>query len=368
MVERNAKVIAEQFKPIDLPPLSDKPLVSVLMANYNYAKYVGEAIESVLCQTYESFEVVVCDDGSTDNSREVIAKYAERDPRVRLVAKENGGIGSALNAAYAASQGEIICLLDADDVFLPEKLARVVEALRRAPQCGACLHRIIKMYPDGRTFGCPVPVVFVEGWMGPEALRGGGIPKTLPSKSIPEASGMSFRRVVTEAIFPVPSRIRIMADGYVCYAAQFVSEFCAVPEVLAKLRVHGHNTNGSAEYTLGNVTRNVEGLSQFVGEVREFLAVRYGEPVARELRIEDNSIYCSGRLLLYILADQGSRKKTMPPPEEWVRGVHPRRQRILIRTLLALPAPLSRRALLLWKGLSPVDASILRFTRFLLRI
>ena len=112
--------------------------------------------------------MVVCDDGSTDNSCEVIASYTKQDSRLRLLSKQNGGIASTLNAAYAVCSGEIICILDADDVYLPGKLSEVLGAFRRFPRSGACFHRILKMRQDGSAFGYAGPVVF-SGRMGGSA-------------------------------------------------------------------------------------------------------------------------------------------------------------------------------------------------------
>src|ERR1700691_1036540 len=111
--------------------MNSKPLVSILINNYNYGRYIREAIESALTQTYTHTEIVVVDDGSTDNSFEVAASFGNR---VRLVRKENGGQASAFNAGFAASRGEIICFLDSDDLFIPTKVGRVVEIFGRYPQ------------------------------------------------------------------------------------------------------------------------------------------------------------------------------------------------------------------------------------------
>src|SRR6188474_3407037 len=97
-------------------------LVSVIIDNYNYGRFLREAIDSALGQTYPRVEVIV-DDGSTDDSRAVIAAYGDR---VVPVLKENGGQASAFNAGFAASRGELICFLDSDDAFKPEKVAAVV--------------------------------------------------------------------------------------------------------------------------------------------------------------------------------------------------------------------------------------------------
>lgn len=98
-------------------------LVSILINNYNYGRFLPNAIDSALKQTYPNIEVVVVDDGSTDNSREVINSYIDQ---IIPVFKNNGGQASAINAGFAASKGEIICFLDADDIFLPDKVSEVV--------------------------------------------------------------------------------------------------------------------------------------------------------------------------------------------------------------------------------------------------
>ncbi len=92
--------------PIPLKTLPERPKVAVLVSNYNYAEYIRQAIESVLAQTYKNFELIICDDGSTDNSKEIIAGYCLHDSRISLIAKENGGQASGFNAAFAASTGE----------------------------------------------------------------------------------------------------------------------------------------------------------------------------------------------------------------------------------------------------------------------
>ncbi len=121
-------VFLDKLGPMELPPLPKVPLVSVLIASYNYGEYIGEAIDSVLNQTYQNFEIVICDDGSTDNSLEVIRAFAQKDSRIKYVFKENGGVASALNIAYFMSEGNIICFLDADDIFIRDKLYLVVQA------------------------------------------------------------------------------------------------------------------------------------------------------------------------------------------------------------------------------------------------
>ncbi len=105
--------------------MKHNPLVSLVINNYNYGRFLAEAIDSALKQTYPHTEVIVVDDGSTDNSRDITASYGDN---ISPVLKQNGGQASAFIAGFAASKGEIICFLDSDDMFLPEKVADIVDA------------------------------------------------------------------------------------------------------------------------------------------------------------------------------------------------------------------------------------------------
>ena len=93
-------------------------LVSIIINNYNYGRFLGKAIDSALKQTYAYTEIVVVDDGSTDNSRKVIASYGNQ---IIPVFKQNGGQGSAFNAGFKICNGDAICFLDSDDFFIPVK-------------------------------------------------------------------------------------------------------------------------------------------------------------------------------------------------------------------------------------------------------
>ena len=104
------------------------PTVSVIIPTYNMAKYVTEAIDSVLAQTVGDIEVVVVDDGSRDNTADVMASYAS-DRRVRYIRKPNGGEASARNRGLREARGPLIAFLDADDVWFPTKLERQIALL-----------------------------------------------------------------------------------------------------------------------------------------------------------------------------------------------------------------------------------------------
>jgi glycosyltransferase involved in cell wall biosynthesis len=115
----------------------ERPLVSVLMASYNAAEWIGESIESVLGQTYPHVELVVADDASTDETPAIVSRYAGRDARVRLVAaQERAGPTRRRNDALDAARGSLLGWLDHDDVWLPTKLEQQVPVLADRPDVG----------------------------------------------------------------------------------------------------------------------------------------------------------------------------------------------------------------------------------------
>src|SRR5712692_159192 len=188
--------------PAPLGKLVHSPLVSVLMSNYNYGAYIGEAIESVLGQTYGQFELLVCDDGSKDNSCEMVERYVRQDRRVRLLRKENGGQASGYNAGYRESRGRIIAVIDSDDIWMPQKLERIVRAFQGHPESGLIAHRLQLVDEKRRRLGVwPLLARIPDGWQAPALLRNGGILEDLPP-----GGGLLLRREIAERIFPLPEQ------------------------------------------------------------------------------------------------------------------------------------------------------------------
>ena len=111
----------------DLP---DGELVSVIVPAFNAAAFIAEALDTALAQTYENLEVVVVDDGSTDNTAEIVAAIASRDSRVRLLRQKNCGVAAARNLAISQSRGTLLAPLDADDLWHPDKIEMQVNAMQ----------------------------------------------------------------------------------------------------------------------------------------------------------------------------------------------------------------------------------------------
>lgn len=131
-----------------------KPEVSVVIATYNMGRYLAEAVNSVLAQPDVDLEVVVVDDGSTDDTLEVMTAFAA-DPRVRLIAQENRGQPRAKNAGIRASRGRFIAFCDADDYWLPDKLALQLPLFERNPRIGVVCSGTLALHEDGEVRSHP---------------------------------------------------------------------------------------------------------------------------------------------------------------------------------------------------------------------
>jgi len=132
------------------------PRISVIVPAYNAAAFLRDALESVLRQTYPDWEVVLVDDGSTDGTKEVIeACIPAFNGRLRYIYQENRGCGAARNAAIAASSGELIALLDADDIWLEKRLEAGVGVLDNHPKVGLVHAQVVRIDREGRIIGKP---------------------------------------------------------------------------------------------------------------------------------------------------------------------------------------------------------------------
>ena len=148
MGETNLNAIAGE-RPTEVEPRR----VSVLIPVYNCGPYLDEALWSVRRQTYSDFEVVVVNDGSTDDSLAVLRRHADEDSRIVVLDRPNGGIVVALNAGLAACRGELIARMDGDDVTVPNRLALQVEAMDRDPSLAAVGGQAVLTDAAGRVTG-----------------------------------------------------------------------------------------------------------------------------------------------------------------------------------------------------------------------
>jgi glycosyltransferase involved in cell wall biosynthesis len=119
------------------------PVISVVLPVYNGEKYIAEAIESILCQTFSDFELIVIDDGSTDETYRILSEYQVKDYRIVLISRENKGLIATLNEGVALAQGKWVARMDSDDIALPYRFERQLERLTAtgADICGSWAQR-----------------------------------------------------------------------------------------------------------------------------------------------------------------------------------------------------------------------------------
>jgi glycosyltransferase involved in cell wall biosynthesis len=219
----------------DVSPAS-QPSVDVIIDNCDYGRFLGACIDSALAQTHDNLQVIVVDDGSSDESREVIAGYGSR---VTAVHKPNGGQASAFNAGFTRGEGDIVVFLDADDVLLPELAAEVAQAFAASPQAAKVQYRMAVIDERGRATGETKPPSdrrLPAGTLWREELT---FPFDLPWMP---TSGNAFARRVLERLLPVPEEeYRLGADWYLVHLSPLFGPVVALDRIGAAYRVHGDN-------------------------------------------------------------------------------------------------------------------------------
>lgn len=213
------------------------PLFSVLIDTFNYGKYIEEAVCSVLQQDFpaEQREILVIDDGSTDDTEKRLEKFGDT---IRYFKKANGGQASAFNFGLQHTHGEFIAMLDADDVWLPNKLSRTLQAFVTQPDAGMVYHRLCHWVDGARDDG-EVPsrdhFIAVSGRVPDSRF-------SLLCYPMLGTSSLVFRRRSIQDLLPVPEVLRTQADTYLTALIIFICPVTAIDEYLAKYRIHGANS------------------------------------------------------------------------------------------------------------------------------
>lgn len=209
-------------------------LVSIVITNYNYGQFLAEAVDSALSQTWPTVEVIVVDDGSTDDSTEIMRAYGDR---IVPILKPNGGQASAFNAGISAARGEFVHFLDADDLLHPNAVAQYID-LFDDPE-------VVKVHG-------PLEVIDKAGnplsklWPSCKLSEGSMLETTLrygpASYCSCVTSGNVWRRTFLTAIAPIPEdAFRVSADAYLFTLSPLFGSFRKVDAPLGSYRYHGAN-------------------------------------------------------------------------------------------------------------------------------
>ncbi len=256
------------------------PLVTVVIPCYNQAHFLGEAIESVLAQSYPHFEVVVVDDGSTDET----SKVAERYPGVRCIRQENRGLSGARNSGLARSEGEYVVFSDADDRLVPEALEVGVEQLSAHPGCALVAGHCRFIALDGSLVKWQQPLVERDHY---GVLLGGNNYIWMPAE-------VMYRRAVFETVGGFDTSMNAAADYdlYLRIAREFPIH--CHDRVVADYRQHDTSMSRNSALMLKAVLAVLRSQRKYVkGNTQHKEAYKagmrfwrkdYGDPLVEEVR------------------------------------------------------------------------------------
>lgn len=212
--------------------MTHEPLVSIIIDNYNYGDFIKDAIESALNQTYQNVEVIVVDDGSTDNSREIISKYLKVG-RIKAIFKGNGGQASAMNAGFQICNGDLVMFLDSDDVLKPNAIETAVKVWRPGVSKVQWRLEVVDAELKPADMFCP-PIG--------KRMPSGNV-RTLVNRwleyTAPPQSGNVYSHVFLDQAMPIPETDFLMgADVPLGLAAPFFGLIVSVDRILGYYRRH----------------------------------------------------------------------------------------------------------------------------------
>jgi glycosyltransferase involved in cell wall biosynthesis len=221
-----------------------KPLVSVVIPSFNHERFLEEAIRSVLRQTHENVEVIVVDDGSTDNSLDVA--HAIHDPRVRIYAQENQGAHAAINRGLALARGTWLAILNSDDVFAPSRLEKLLCSFEAEPRPALACSHIEIVDSTGKVLGVKhgfhdlLPRSIAHP-MDTFAALDDPVLNLLGSNYLATTSNMLFPAALIEQIGTFRA-FRYTHDWDFALRAAVCGDIAIVDEPLVRYRVHTRNT------------------------------------------------------------------------------------------------------------------------------
>lgn len=221
-----------------------EPLVSVIIPSYNHQNFIGRAIESVLKQTYEKLEIVIIDDGSKDNSPDIIRNY--HDPRIKFIEQENHGAHNTINRGLNMALGEYLCILNSDDEFHSDRIKQMLDRLIKDENPGLACSYIQVIDSRGRILGVKEGPRNLDPWpMERDEITFKAIDclplNLLMSNFISTTSNMFFHRSIWEAVGPFRN-LRYAHDWDFAFRCADHAPISLVPEPLVRYRVHHSNT------------------------------------------------------------------------------------------------------------------------------
>lgn len=231
----------------------NQTFLSILVTNYNKENWIQRCLKSVFEQTYQNFELFIVDDASTDSSLEKIHELAiVEKPNVKLIQlQENKGMANAYNLMLAQARGDIVCLLDSDDFWYPNKLARVIEHYSQHPTAVLHQHKLDIHRGDVFTNDCPRKYL----------LSGDLLQYMIDTKRLPlfmPTSGLSFQMDVIKKVLPIPLSFHKTGEAFLTRTVCCYGEVISTLESLGGYGVDGTNAWFENDYfDVKSYSRNI---------------------------------------------------------------------------------------------------------------
>jgi glycosyltransferase involved in cell wall biosynthesis len=236
------------------------PLVSIIVTSYNYGRFLRPCIDSALAQTHPNCETIVIDDGSKDDSPDIIRSYGSR---VRATLKPNEGPASSWNLGFAQSRGEFVLFLDSDDVLSPTAVEVALKAFD-APDVVRVQWPLWQINASGERTGGFIPGTELDQGHLRDALLKNGPASYMSAPT----SGNLWRRSFLEKVLPVPSQFKLMCDAYLMTMSPLHGAIRALKEPQGYYRTHGHNDYHSMTF-LPRLERDVRSFEHRCELLRE---------------------------------------------------------------------------------------------------
>lgn len=238
--------------------------ISIIVSNYNYAKFLNEALLSAHLQSYKNTELIVVDDGSTDGSREILKQWEDK---ATVIYQENQGQVAAYNTGFNVCTGDLVLFLDSDDILDKTLAAKVIPMFNQ--QSTVKVHFKMRLVDEySRPTGTEIPSLLSEGDMARPLLEDGWLYASSPG------SGNVYRKSALEKLFPLPvsKTDKVGADFFCIYGIVFFGNIASIEESLCSYRVHNKTTNSAQKTDLvfGNAAKSTDEIARFQASLIPF--------------------------------------------------------------------------------------------------
>ncbi len=277
--------------------------VSIIIDTYNYGRFIEDAIESCLNQTFpqKDFEIIVVDDGSKDDTPERVKKYKDK---IRYIYKENEGQASAFNLGFENSKGKYIFFLDADDYFLPHKIEKVVEEFEKYEDVIYVSNGAKLIDEEKREIHKEKPIEIHNVELTIKNIN-------LIRKILSSPSSMAFKKNGLKKIMPIPIELKYAADIYLNGSIMWYGNLSRLPHNLTCIRSHKENVNVRYKKDINLISYHINAMKKAFCYIKENAkkSGRYDPFLFKNVNLPLNMEIMEKEFYLNLLLNKATRKE-----------------------------------------------------------